>query len=188
MNRTRLFTAVSALTVLALAVPATVWAAGATTQAAPHPEVTAALKDFKGTVFEARREADTLESFTRSRQLSWQSHSYRLHTLKQHVNDLGKKLAELESMKPLGSQNQQLAIEHARPHLVGTARHLTDAIEMLNENRRSIHDSDYAEAVRNIHTHTDSLHKKVGTILDYESARMRLDNLDLPPAPSIEGS
>jgi hypothetical protein len=188
VNRTRLLTAVSALTVLALAVPATGLAAAATTQAAPHPEVTATLKEFKRTAFEARREADTLQSFTRRRQLSWQSHAHRLHTLKQHVNDMGKKLADLESMKPLASQHQQLAIEHARPHLVVTAQHLTDAIAMLNENRRSIHDSDYAEAVRNIYTHTDSLHKKVGTILNYESARMRLDNLDLPPAPSIEGS
>lgn len=188
MNQTRLFPAVSALTVLALAVPATVWAAAATTQAAPHPEVTTALKELKSTAFEARREADTLESFTRSRQLSWQSHAYRLHTLKQHVNDMGKKLAGLESIKSLASQHQQTAIEHARPHLVVTAEQLTDAIEMLNENRRSIHHSDYAEAMRNIQTHTDSLHKKVGTILDYESARIRLDNLDLSPAPSIEGS
>jgi hypothetical protein len=188
MKRTRLFPAALALTVLALVLPAAISAGTAIrTETVPHPQVASVLTEFKRTAFEARREADTLHSFTPSKQMSWQSHAHRLHTLKQQVNDLGKKLAELEALKPLASESQQMAIEHARPHLVVTAQNLTEAIGMINENRRSVHQSDYAEAVRNIYTHTDSLYQKVGTILEYERAKMRLDNLDLQPATSAEG-
>jgi len=46
---------------------------------------------------------------------------------------------------------------------------------------------DFAEAVRNVYAHADSLYEKVDTLLDYESARVRLDKLELEPL-SGEGS
>jgi hypothetical protein len=40
--------------------------------------------------------------------------------------------------------------------------------------------------VSNIYTHAASLYQTIDTILDYENARIRQDNLELPT--SIEGS
>jgi hypothetical protein len=87
------------------------------------------LADFKRTAFDMRREADTLKSFTPYKRFHWQSHTYRLDALKSYVNEMGKSLAELEAMKPMASQSQMMAIEHARPHLVLVAENLTEAIE-----------------------------------------------------------
>jgi hypothetical protein len=190
MKRNRLFTATRALLAPALLVLVTASAHADATQGstALHPQVTAELKEFKRKVFEMRREADTLHSFTPSKRMHWKSHTTRLDTLKQHVNDLGKRLAVLESLKPMASERQQLAIDHARFHLVPIAQNLTQSIEMINEDRRSVHQTDYAEAVRDIYAHADSLHQKVGTVLDYERAKIRLDNLELQPIASAEGS
>jgi hypothetical protein len=190
MKRNGLFKAAFAVAVPAIVVLATISAYPNTAvgDTIPHPQVTAELTEFKRTVLEVRREADTLQSFTRHRQMDWRSHINRLGTLKRHVNDLGKSLTELESMRPMASESQQLALEHARPHLVAAAQNLTQAIEMVNENRRNIHDAEYAEAVRSIHTHGNLLHKKLSAILDYDEAKMRFDNLELQSTTSAEGS
>jgi hypothetical protein len=139
------------------------------------------LADFKRTAFEMRREADTLKSFTPNKRLHWQSHTYRLDALKNHVNEMGKSLAELEALKPTATDSQGIAIEHARSHLVSVAQNLTQAIELVREKRNNVHWAEYGEAVSNIYAHADALHTKLDTILDYENAKVRFDSLELQP-------
>jgi hypothetical protein len=80
-----------------------------------------------------------------------------------------------------------MAIENARPHLVGVAQEVTEAIDLLSEDRRSVYWPPYSDAVSNIYNHATSLHETVDTILDYEQARIRLLELDLSPS-TAEGS
>ena len=182
---TKLLMASFALTVLLLVVLPTSAVAETATQT--HAKVADRLADFKRTAFEMRDEADTLQSYTRNKQLSWQSHTHRLNALKDHVNELGKTLAELEAQKPLASDGHAMAIEHARPHLVSAAQNLTEAIESVNERRSNVHWGEYREAVSNIYAHADALHTKLDTILDHENTSMRLEALELQPL-STEGS
>jgi hypothetical protein len=144
-----------------------------------HRQVAKELADFKLTAAEMRRQADTLNSFTPSKQLSWQSHTQKLSALKDHVNEMGRSLAELEAMKPMANKTQALAIEHARPHLVSVAENLTEAIDLVNENRRSVYGDDYGEAVSDVYSHAHALHTKLGAILDYEKGQARLESLEL---------
>jgi hypothetical protein len=142
------------------------------------------LKEFRSTAYAMLQEADTLNfSVTPSKEIHWESHAQRLRTLTDHVNRLGKILAKLEAQKSAATENQAMAIEHARPDLVSIARNLTEAIVLANENRFNVHRPEYAEAVSNIYAHTDALYNQVDTILDYEQAEMRLDNLELKPSP-----
>jgi len=181
---TKLLIASFALTVLFVVVLATSAVAETATQT--HPQVADRLADFKRTAFKMQDEADKLKSITGNKQLSWQTHTYRLNALKDHVNEMGRTLAELEAQKRLASDGHAMAIEHARPHLVAVAQNLTQAIELVNERRSNVYWTEYAEAVSDIYAHADTLHTKLDTILDHENAKVRLDKLDLQAA-SLEG-
>lgn len=146
------------------------------------PQVTKQLQELKRTAFAIHSEADALNSITPNQRLSWESHADRLQTLKTHVNKMGKSLAELETQGAIVTEEQALAMEHARLHLVPVAQNLTDAIELVNEDRRSVHGNEYDEAVSDLYTHAEALHTKLDTILDYENARMRFDRLELQPS------
>ena len=144
------------------------------------------LVDFKRAASQLRDKADTLDAHGRSR-VSWQTHTHQLRTVKDHVNQLGVTLAELEALKPQASASQRMAIEHVRPHLASVAQSTTRAFELINDNRGSVHFPEYGEAVSDIYDHADVLHLKLDAILDFESAKERLDILELEPM-STEGS
>ena len=183
MKRNQLFIPFAAL-VLTLAIAPAVTPAHADTgaeNAKIHPVVSDHLKDFKSTVFQMRREAAKLDSFLPGNQISWESHSRALRNLTDHVNELGRTLAQMEALKDVSGESQRMAIENARPDLVVVAQNVTQAIELLNENRRTTFSPDYDDAVKNVYKHSDSLYQKMDTLLDYESARTRLDKLELEP-------
>jgi len=145
-------------------------------------QITKQLAELKQTAADLRHQADLLDSMTPNRHLSWQSHADRLETLKDHVNEMGKSLAELEAQKAMATQEQALGIEHVRLHLVPVAHNLTKAIELVNENRSNVHRGEYGDTVSDIYAHAETLHTKLDTIIDYHNARMRFDRLELQPA------
>jgi hypothetical protein len=147
-------------------------------QTAVHREVADQLADFKSTAYALRAEADTLDA-PGTKRLSWQSHTYHLKNIANHVNELGRTLAELEAMKPVASEGQVVAIEQARAHLSEVAEHTTRAFDLIKENRGSIRLTDYSETVSDLQEHAEALHTKLDTILDFENARMRLESLDM---------
>lgn len=151
-----------------------------------HPEVSNQLTSFKQTALELRRQASTLDSMTPARQLDWRSHAHSLETLKQQVNQLGQALTALEELKAQANEEQRMAIDNARPHLAAMAEELTQALNLLSDDRRSVYRSPYIDMVSNLYSHAASLYETVDTIMDYENARIRLSNLDL--TTSAEGS
>lgn len=153
-------------------------------ETASTPDVAKALADFKSKAFQVQREAGILKSYTPNSRLHWKSHTDRLSTLKKHVNDMGGMLARLEEMKPVATESQQLAIDNARPHLVAIADQVGRAIGLVNESRSSVKWSPYSDTVADISQHTASLYEKLDTILNYESAKARLDGLEIPESES----
>jgi uncharacterized protein YdiU (UPF0061 family) len=148
----------------------------------PHPEVADQLKGFKRKAVDLRRAADSLQSFTGNGQLSWQSHAHQQTELKEHINQMGQMLAELESQKHVASDTQRMAMEQVRPHLVAAAQNLTQAMELVEERRSHIRHLDYAEAVRNLYDHSENLFEKLDTILDYEKSKLRFESMEFQPA------
>jgi len=136
------------------------------------------LADFKSKASRLSQEADALQSHVRQR-LTWQSQSSRLGTIADHVNQMGKSLAELEAMKPMATDNQQMAIEHSRDHLVAISEHTTRAIELIKDNRHNVQFTEYGDTVNDLQAHAEVLHTKLDTILDFENARLRMEALEL---------
>jgi uncharacterized phage infection (PIP) family protein YhgE len=169
-------------TVLAIALAApTVRASAATT---PATEVTKSMQEAKQAAFELRKTAETLDAITRGGGHSWQSHSTYLTSARDDVNRLGKMLSNLEEMKPKATDAQQMGIARMRPQLVETANALTSAIELLNERRHNVQFPEYRQAVQTVSDQANSLHQGLDAVLDYESARARLDSLELLPSQS----
>ena len=138
------------------------------------------LSSFKATASQVKSEADLLKSYTPSKRLSWQTHTSQLVVLRDPVNQLGKDLAFLEANKPVATENQLMAIDHARPHLESIAETLTLAIQLVDEDRRNVNSTEYVEAVNSVYAHAHDLHTKVEAILDLEASKVRFDKLELP--------
>jgi len=140
-------------------------------------EITEQLKDFKYAASQMRTEADTLWSFARTKQLSQQSHSARHVVLKEHINRMGETLAQLEAQKSEATDLERMAIEHARPHLAAAADHLTDAMNLVQENSKNVLFQNYSESAEGLSAHANELYDKLDTILDYNDAKVRMDDL-----------
>ncbi|HJS98695.1 MAG TPA: hypothetical protein VJ756_06355, partial [Terriglobales bacterium] len=96
-------------TILAVFLAVPVIQAAATTLA--KPDVNTPMKEAKRASYQLRNTADTLHAITRSGGLSWQSHSSYLNSVREHVNQLGKMLTNLEDLKSHATETQQMAIE-----------------------------------------------------------------------------
>lgn len=138
------------------------------------------LAQFESRAIETRRDAATLESKRRS-QLSWESHSHMLGIMREHINEMGTILGDLETMKSQSTLFQQKAIEAARPQLEDMAKRVEQAINWLKEDRQSISNSEYRDNLHAIWVSADRLYGNVDTILDYHEARMRLQGLAEEP-------
>jgi uncharacterized surface protein with fasciclin (FAS1) repeats len=139
------------------------------------------LADFESKAIETRRDAAMLESKRRNQQLSWQTHADKLSVMKEHINEMGKMLAELEGMKSKATLFQEKAIEAARPHLEDMAQRVEKGINWINEDRRSITKAEYKDNLHGIWNDADQLYRNVDTIIDYHEARMRLHELAEEP-------
>ena len=138
------------------------------------------LAQFESRAIETRRDAAMLES-TRRNKLSFESHSSNLSMMKEHINEMGKMLADLEAMKPKATLFQEKAIEAARPHLEDMARRVEKGINWLREDRRSISKAEYNDNLHGIWMSSDQLYRDVDTIIDYHEARMRMNELTEEP-------
>jgi hypothetical protein len=79
-------------------------------------------------------------------------------------------LTALEQLSPQGNALQQSAIREARPHLEAVADHAQTAIEMYNEDQRSVRFTDFRETVNAMFERADDLYVKVDAITDYEKS------------------
>jgi hypothetical protein len=145
--------------------------------------ITELLKEAETHALLAQDDAETLESYTRSK-VSWKSHSDRLAEIKEHANNLIVEFNKLSSMRAEGSLWQQEAIDHVSPLLQEMANHLTTTINHLNDNQNTVHMppfSDYARANREMMTATSKL---ISDYVHYGESKAKAasleNNLGLP--------
>jgi chromosome segregation ATPase len=177
----------STTSILSAAVLAVILAlplARATAATVPGSEVTKSMQEAKAAAYQLSEKADRLHSITSAGDHSWQSHSSYLHSAREDVNQLGEMLSNLEGLKPGATPTQQMGIERMRPQLVQTANALTDAIELLNDRRHHVYFPEYREAVQSVSQQATSMHQTLDAVLDYESAKARLDSLELAQSGS----
>lgn len=112
--------------------------ASAQTSATDSQEVNSLLSQSKAEAHELELDAEHMATFTRLK-LSFESHTWKLDEVKEHINKSAKLLAELENARGSGSAWQQNAIDDIRPLLQEAVNNTTSAIEFCNENQNRIH-------------------------------------------------
>lgn len=170
----------SCVAAMIIAVPAGLRAD--TDNAIPDPEKVQDIANHLSTLEEhaagVTRDAETVRSLAQDHHTNWQSHAYYLNNLRDDVNGMGELLAELETMKPLGSGAQQMAIERSRPHLVALAAETTEALNLLRARAGNVMQPQYKETVAELASQAEILYQTLDTIVDYHNADDRLDNLE----------
>ncbi len=97
--------------------------------------------------------------------------------MKDHVNEMGKMLADLEGMKSKATRSQEKVIETARPHLEDLAQRVDKAIRWIAEEKTNIASAEYKANLHGIWSDADTLYRNVDTVIDYHEARMRVNEL-----------
>ena len=142
-----------------------------------NPEITRLLSDARDKAAVLSRDADEMESLTRS-EASWQSHAAMLDTMKDDVNDMAKIVEKLEVPQNSASQWQRQAIDRMVPLLKELASNTTAAINHLNEERNRPTSSEYAEYLRQNSETARELSDLVSSFVQYRETRAKLEKLE----------
>ncbi len=135
------------------------------------------LQQTKDRAAQANRDAELIESFTRSR-TSWNSHATQLTSMTQHINAMGKLLTEMDTARAEGSPWQQEAIDEVEPLLRSMADHLTTMIDYLNKHQGRVHMPEYVDYARANRELSDKLLALVEDYADYSRSKARVEMLE----------
>lgn len=110
------------------------------------PEVSELLTRAKTSALRLSTDADTMASFTRST-LSWESHAEQIHTITQHVNNLGAILKQLDAKRGSASPWQREAIDRVTPLAKELASDIETTIKHINDHPERLHSPKYQQYV-----------------------------------------
>lgn len=126
----------------------------------------------------AERDADLLQTYSRSTSMAWQSHARRVGAMREHVNDLLKDFKEAQDLRQEGSPWQQEAIDQLEPLLKGMAEHLTATIEHMNENRANLKMSRWKEYAATNRDYSFKAANLIRDLVDYGEAKAKAELLE----------
>jgi hypothetical protein len=142
-----------------------------------NPEVSRLLVDAKEKAAVLSRDADDMEALTRSA-ASWQSHAVMLDTIKDHVNDLGHTVEQLNAMRDKAAPWQQKAIDRMLPLMRELASNTTAAIEHIKEHQSQPNVGSYPEYLR---ANADTAHQLsyiISSFVEYGETKAKLEKLE----------
>jgi hypothetical protein len=137
------------------------------------------LAEIKKETAELNLRADTLGNFAGSPQYSWQSHAHYLNRVKDNINAVGKRTAELQQIRYAVLPWQQQAITEVTFHAAKVAASTQAAIVYLNKNQGRYFVPEYRNHLTTIADSSEDLKDTVDKFLDYEKAQqkfLRLQN------------
>ena len=108
------------------------------------PEVSGLLTRAKEHAAQLTRDADVMKSFA-WQDMSTEIHSQQITVIKEHTNNLGKVLQQLDDQHQMASPWQQEAIERITPLAKELASNIEMTIEHINNNQNRLHTPEYKD-------------------------------------------
>jgi hypothetical protein len=115
--------------------------------------------------------AETLGTFARNPQYSWQSHAFYLERVKGHINAVGERTAELQQIRDSVLLWQQQAISEVTSHAAQVAASTQAAIAHLRENQNRLFVSEYRDHLTTVADRAGDMKQTVDKFLNYEKAQ-----------------
>ena len=116
---------------------------------------------------------DSIQASMRTLQSPRDGHVYRLDGARDHINEAGRLLADLQSMYPELAPWQQEAITTITPIASQIAVHTEAAIVHLNERPTARLAPEYTNHLKGIVDDSNSMRETVGSFLEYADAKSR---------------
>jgi predicted trehalose synthase len=181
-------------TIIVVAAITLLWT-GSTFASAPVPAPGAPEKERLGTYLSVRAStllaeiqneaaqltphAETLQTYSRTPGRSWQSHAEYLQGIKDHINAVGERLAELHRIRDYASPWQQKAITEVTSHAAQVAASTQAAIVHLRENQDRLFVPEYRDHLKTIADRSRDMKQTVDRYLDYEETQQKLRRLQI---------
>jgi hypothetical protein len=138
-----------------------------------HREANQLIQGIQDDSVAASRHAATLDSFADSPQLSWQSHAEQLSNLKTEINDMGRKLCRLETIRTAVAPWQRTTIKRIAKDVVLMANNADDAIVYVTSHQRYLWNPTYENYTSNLYNLSASLQKTADHAVEYAHVRAR---------------
>src|SRR5215469_6131197 len=145
-----------------------------TSATAAAADVTALFQQARSLAVQLNRDAATMESFTRSN-LSWQTHSGQITTIKEHINKAGSILSQMQAARADAKPWHQDAIDGITPALKELASNTESIINHLNETPQQLKDPTYVRYLQSNAKLASDLSAAVGNVVDYDNTKTKME-------------
>lgn len=137
------------------------------------------LTEIKSEAAEMNLHTETLGTFAWKPQISWQSHAFYLNRVKDHINNVGERIAELRGISEFVQPWQQKAIEQVASHAAQVASSTQAAIVYLRGNQGRLFVPEYRDHLTTVAARSDDMKQTLDKYLEYDKAQdtfQRLQN------------
>ncbi len=136
------------------------------------------LKDFEFKAADAADRAATLDANTRSPEVGWESYSVSLQALKDDINDMGRMLARLDTMRGSLTSADREVVDRAGATLKELAGNTSAAIQYSNRDRENYWTPTYRKYLTNMMAESDQLAASLNHAVELDKARAREKQLE----------
>ncbi len=152
------------------------WAFSAAQASGDSAKISKLLQDAKTSAVELKHDAHVMESYTRSK-VSWESHTQQISRIREHINKVGKVLAQMNEARPGASRWQQESIDRIGPMLKELASNTESIIEHLNKNPKHLFDPNYTEYLTSNADLAAELSALIVDFVDYGNTKEKFEGL-----------
>jgi len=125
------------------------------------------LRSLRAQAADAAEHASELQSLIRIPTTNWQTHAVELETLKEDVNDMGRKLAQLEKVRESAAPWERKAIDDAAPLLKLLADNTQAAVKLLDDYPATLWARDYQKSVDDLAGESGRLSRSLGQAVKF---------------------
>jgi hypothetical protein len=138
-----------------------------------HQEANQLIQGIQDDSTAASMHAAKLDSFADSPGLTWQAHASQLSYLKSEINDMGKKLCRLETIRTAVAPWQRTTIKRIAKDVVLMANNADDAIHYVTSHQRYLWNPTYENYTENLYNLSANLQKTADHAVEYARVRSR---------------